>query len=58
MRFVCPQCANHVDIELPNAGEVWFDDRYGWCVDTQGQIEAWCCTAHGKPIRMTPLRDG
>lgn len=37
--FYCPQCANHVRID------VLCNDEY--------RIEAWCCTRHSKPVEMT-----
>lgn len=42
--FTCPQCDDHVGINIP--------DR----LDTPAMnsaIEAWCCTRHPRPVRMT-----
>lgn len=37
--FFCDQCDHHVQLN------VLCNDDY--------RIEAWCCTAHVKPVRMT-----
>lgn len=38
--FFCPKCDNHVHVTLATA-------------DDETQVEAFCCTAHLRPIRMT-----
>lgn len=37
--YWCPRCDNHIRLELWSTGE---GDR----------VEAWCCTAHLRPVRM------
>lgn len=42
--FTCPQCDNHVRIDLAGMEEQ---------PEIVALIEAWCCTRHPRPVRMT-----